>query len=138
MQAQITAEREKRALIAKSEGEKQQEINLAEGEKQAAILTSEGQKQSAINKAQGEATALRVVADATAAAVNVVAEAIGKEGGLQAANLKVAELYIGALGSLAKTNNTMIVPTNLADVASVVASAMTVLDRTRAGGAKPA
>jgi len=138
MQAQITAEREKRALIAKSEGEKQQEINLAEGEKQAAILTSEGQKQSAINKAQGEATALRVVADATAAAVNVVAEAIGKEGGLQAANLKVAELYIGALGSLAKTNNTMIVPTNLSDVASVVASAMTVLDRTRAGLAKPA
>jgi regulator of protease activity HflC (stomatin/prohibitin superfamily) len=137
MQAQITAEREKRALIAKSEGEKQQEINLAEGEKQAAILTSEGQKQSAINKAQGEATALRVVADATAAAVNVVAEAIGKEGGLQAANLKVAELYIGAFGNLAKTNNTMIVPTNLADVASVVASAMTVLDKTRAG-AKPA
>jgi regulator of protease activity HflC (stomatin/prohibitin superfamily) len=139
MQAQITAEREKRALIAKSEGEKQQEINLAEGEKQAAILTSEGQKQSAINKAQGEATALRVVADATAAAVNVVADAIGKEGGLQAANLKVAELYISALGSLAKTNNTMIVPTNLADVASVVASAMTVLDRTRVGGTvKPA
>jgi regulator of protease activity HflC (stomatin/prohibitin superfamily) len=137
MQAQITAEREKRALIAKSEGEKQQEINLAEGEKQAAILTSEGQKQSAINKAQGEATALRVVADATAAAVNVVAEAIGKEGGLQAANLKVAELYIGAFGNLAKTNNTMIVPSNLADVASVVASAMTVLDRTRAA-AKPA
>jgi len=138
MQAQITAEREKRALIAKSEGEKQQEINLAEGEKQAAILTSEGQKQSAINKAQGEATALRVVADATAAAVNVVAEAIGKEGGLQAANLKVAELYIGALGHLAKTNNTMIVPTNLSDVASVVASAMTVLDRTKGGMAKPA
>jgi regulator of protease activity HflC (stomatin/prohibitin superfamily) len=138
MQAQITAEREKRALIAKSEGEKQQEINLAEGEKQAAILTSEGQKQSAINKAQGEATALRLVADATAAAVNVVAEAIGKEGGLQAANLKVAELYIGALGNLAKTNNTMIVPTNLSDVASVVASAMTVLDRTRATAAKPA
>ena len=137
MQAQITAEREKRALIAKSEGEKQQEINLAEGEKQAAILTSEGAKQSAINKAQGEATALRVVAEATAAAVNVVAEAMGKEGGQQAANLKIAEEYIAALGNLAKTNNTMIVPTNLADVASVVASAMTVLDRTRAG-AKPA
>jgi len=137
MQAQITAEREKRALIAKSEGEKQQEINLAEGEKQAAILTSEGQKQSAINKAQGEATALRVVADATAAAVEVVAAAMGKEGGQQAANLKIAEEYIAALGSLAKTNNTMIVPTNLADVASVVASAMTVLDRTRTG-AKPA
>jgi len=138
MQAQITAEREKRALIAKSEGEKQQEINLAEGEKQAAILTSEGQKQSAINKAQGEATALRLVADATAAAVTAVAEAIGKEGGLQAANLKVAELYIGALGNLAKTNNTMIVPSNLADVASIVASAMTVLDKTRPGAAKSA
>ena len=138
MQAQITAEREKRALIAKSEGEKQQEINLAEGEKQAAILTSEGQKQSAINKAQGEATALRLVADATAAAVTAVADAIGKEGGLQAANLKVAELYIGAFGNLAKTNNTMIVPSNLADVASVVASAMTVLDRTKGGMAKPA
>ena len=137
MQAQITAEREKRALIAKSEGEKQQEINLAEGEKQAAILTSEGQKQSAINKAQGEATALRLVADATAAAVTAVADAIGKEGGLQAANLKVAELYIGAFSNLAKTNNTMIVPSNLSDVASVVASAMTVLDRTRAA-AKPA
>ena len=132
MQAQITAEREKRALIAKSEGEKQQEINLAEGEKQAAILKSEGQKESAINKAQGEGTALRVVAEATAAAVEAVAIALGKEGGLQAANLKVAELYIGALGNLAKTNNTMIVPTNLSDVASVVASAMTVLDKTRA------
>jgi regulator of protease activity HflC (stomatin/prohibitin superfamily) len=136
MQQQITAEREKRALIAKSEGEKQQEINLAEGEKQAAILKSEGDKQSAINRAQGEATALRVVAEATAAAVNAVAEAIGKEGGQQAANLKIAEEYIAALGNLAKTNNTMIVPTNLADVASVVASAMTVLDRTRPGAAK--
>jgi len=138
MQQQITAEREKRAVIAKSEGEKQQEINVAEGEKQAAILKSEGEKQSAINKAQGEATALRVVADATAAAVNVVADAIGREGGLQAANLKVAELYIGAFGNLAKTNNTMIVPSNLSDVASIVASAMTVLERTKAGAAKPA
>jgi regulator of protease activity HflC (stomatin/prohibitin superfamily) len=138
MQAQITAEREKRALIAKSEGEKQQEINLAEGEKQAAILKSEGAKQSQINKAQGEATALRLVADATAAAVSAVAEAIGREGGLQAANLKVAELYIQAFASLAKTNNTMIVPSNLADVASIVASAMTVLDKTRGALTKPA
>jgi regulator of protease activity HflC (stomatin/prohibitin superfamily) len=136
MQQQITAEREKRALIAKSEGEKQQEINLAEGEKQAAILKSEGDKQSAINKAQGEATALRVVAEATAAAVNAVAEAIAKEGGQQAANLKIAEEYVTAFGNLAKTNNTMIVPSNLADVASIVASAMTVLDRTKLGTAK--
>jgi len=138
MQQQITAEREKRAVIAKSEGEKQQEINVAEGNKQAAILKSEGQKQSAINKAQGEATALRVVADATAAAVSVVAEAIGKEGGLQAANLKVAELYIDAFAGLARTSNTVIIPSNLADVAGIVGSAMTVLDRTRPGAAKPA
>src|SRR5499427_8325565 len=137
MQQQITAEREKRALIAKSEGEKQQEINLAEGEKQAAILKSEGEKQSAINKAQGEATALRVVAEATAAAVTAVADALRKDGGQQAANLKIAEEYITALGSLAKTNNTMIIPTNLADVASVVASAMTVLDRTKGGAVQP-
>jgi len=135
MQQQITAEREKRALIAKSEGEKQQQINVADGARQAAILNSEGDKQAAINRAQGEATALRVVAEATAAAVTAVGEAIGREGGQQAANLKVAELYIQAFANLAKTGNTLIVPTNLSDVSSVIASAMTVLDRTRAGGA---
>jgi len=131
MQQQITAEREKRALIAKSEGEKQQEINVAEGEKQAAVLKSEGEKTSSINRAQGEATALRLVAEATAAAVESVAAAIGKEGGAQAANLKIAELYIGAFAHLAKTNNTMIVPTNVADIAGVVATAMTVLDKVK-------
>jgi len=137
MQQQITAEREKRALIAKSEGEKQQQINVADGARQAAILNSEGDKQAAINRAQGEATALRVVAEATAAAVSAVGEAIGREGGQQAANLKVAELYIQAFANLAKTGNTLIVPTNLADVSSVIASAMTVLDRTRVGAQKP-
>ncbi len=93
MQQQITAEREKRALIAKSEGEKQQEINVAEGNKQANILKSEGEKQSQINKAQGEATAMRLIAEATAMAVSAVAEALSKEGGQQAANLKIAEEY---------------------------------------------
>ena len=138
MQQQITAEREKRALIAKSEGEKQQQINVADGARQAAILNSEGDKQAAINRAQGEATALRVVAEATAAAVSAVGEAIGREGGQQAANLKVAELYIQAFANLAKVGNTLIVPTNLADVSSVIASAMTVLDRTRVGAQKTA
>lgn len=131
MQQQITAEREKRALIAKSEGEKQQEINVAEGEKQAAVLKSEGEKTSRINRAQGEATALRLVADATASAVEAVAVAISKDGGAQAANLKVAEQYINAFAHLARTNNTMIVPTNVADIAGVVATAMTVLDKTK-------
>ena len=138
MQQQITAEREKRAVIAKSEGEKQQDINVAEGNKQAAIRKSEGEKQSAINKAQGEATALRLVAEATAAAVNVVGEAIGKGGGLQAANLKVAERYIEAFAALAKTSNTLIIPTNVSDIAGIVSSAMTVLDRTRLPAGKPA
>ncbi len=135
MQAQITAEREKRALIAKSEGQRQQEINIADGQRQAAILASEGDKQSAINKAQGEATAITTVAEATASAVRQVAAAIGTDGGLQAANLKVAELYIAAFGNLAKQGNTLIVPSNLTDVSTLVSSAMTVLDRTRPGAA---
>jgi len=131
MQAQITAEREKRALIAKSEGEKQQEINLAEGLKQAFILKSEGEKTYIINKAQGEATAIRMIAEANAAAVTVVAEALAVGSGMQAANLKVAELYIEAFSKLAKTGNTLIVPSNLTDVAAVVSSAMTVLDNVK-------
>jgi len=138
MQQQITAEREKRALIAKSEGERQQQINIADGEKQAAVLNSEGQKTAAINQAQGEATALRLVAEATAAAVRAVAEAISAPGGQSAANLKVAEQYILQFGHLAKAGNTMIVPSDLSDVASMVASAMTVLERTKAGIEKAA
>ena len=135
MQQQITAEREKRALIAKSEGERQQEINVADGEKQAAVLRSEGEKQAAINRAQGEATAIRVIAEATAAGVRAVADAISDKGGMEAANLKVAQQYVDAFANLAKTGNTLIIPSNISDVASVVASAMTVMDRTRSGSA---
>jgi regulator of protease activity HflC (stomatin/prohibitin superfamily) len=131
MQAQITAEREKRALIAKSEGQRQQEINLADGEKQAAVLRSEGDKQAAINKAQGEATAIRVIAEANAAGVRAVAEAIADKGGMEAANLKVATQYVEAFANLAKATNTLILPTSASDVAGMVATAMTVLDKTR-------
>src|SRR5687767_11586654 len=131
MQAQITAEREKRALIAKSEGERQQAINVADGERQAAILQSEGEKQAAINRAEGEATAIRVIAEANAAAVRAVAEAIADKGGMDAANLKVAQLYVEAFGHLAKTSNTLILPANAGDVAGMVATAMTVLDKTK-------
>ena len=133
MQAQITAEREKRALIAKSEGIRQEEINIADGQRQAAILASEGQKQAAINKAQGEATALTTVAEATASAVRQVASALSSEGGMQAANLKVAEKYVEQFGNLAKAGNTLIIPANLADAGSFVASAMTVLDKAKIG-----
>jgi regulator of protease activity HflC (stomatin/prohibitin superfamily) len=131
MQAQITAEREKRALIAKSEGERQQAINVADGERQSAILESEGEKQAAINKAQGDATAIRVIAEANASAVRAVAEAIGDKGGMDAANLKVAQLYVEAFANLAKTTNTLILPANVGDVAGFVATATTVLDKTR-------
>ena len=137
MQAQITAEREKRALIAKSEGQRQQEINIADGAKQAKVLESEGDKTAAINKAQGEALALTTVAEATASAVRQVAAAINAEGGMLAANLKVAEKYVEAFSGLAKTGNTLIVPANLTDVSTFVSTAMTVLDRTRASSETP-
>jgi len=121
MQAQITAEREKRAVIATSEGKRQQEINIADGQRQAAILESEGQKQAQINKAQGEAGAIELVANANANAVRVVATAMGLPGGMDAANLKVAQQYVEAFANLAKVGNTLIIPTNIGDVASVVA-----------------
>jgi len=137
MQQQITAEREKRAVIAKSEGQKQEEINVAEGSRQAAILQSEGEKQAAINRAQGEGTAIRVVAEANAAAIHAVAEALNAAGGMNAANLKIAEEYVSAFSNVAKTNNTLILPSNLSDIAGLVASAMTVLDRARPGAVPP-
>ncbi|NHR04155.1 paraslipin [Chromobacterium haemolyticum] len=142
MQAQITAEREKRARIAQSEGLKMEQINLAngareaaiqksQGEMQATINNSEGDKQAAINKALGEAEALRLVADATADAIKRVASSIHTEGGLEAVNLKVAEQYVAAFGKLAKENNTIILPANVADVSSLVASAMSVVKQTQ-------
>ncbi len=135
MQAQITAEREKRAVIAKSEGQRQQEINIADGGRQAKILESEGLKTAAINRAQGEAAAIQLVADATANAVRAVAAAMEAPGGMGAANLKVAGQYIDAFAGLAKAGNTLIVPSNLSDIAGLVASAMTVLNRTQVGEA---
>jgi len=131
MQQQITAEREKRAVIAKSEGQRQEDINIADGEKQAAVLKSEGDKQAAINRAQGEATAIRLIAEANAAAVRAVAEAIVDRGGQQAANLKVAEQYVEAFANLAKQSNTLVIPANASDLAGFVATAMTVLDKTQ-------
>jgi regulator of protease activity HflC (stomatin/prohibitin superfamily) len=127
MQAQITAEREKRALIASSEGRMQEQINIATGEREAAVRESEGEKLAAINRAQGEAEAVKLVAEATAKALYMVAQATQAPGGMQAVNLKVAEKYVDAFGNLAKTNNTLIVPSNMADISSLIASAMTVV-----------
>jgi len=126
MQAQITAEREKRAVIATSEGAQQQQINLAAGARAAAIAQSEGVKQAEINTAQGQAAAILSIAEANAKAIRQVAEAIVSPGGINAVNLKVAEQYVAAFANLAKTNNTLIVPSNLSDLAGLVATATTV------------
>jgi regulator of protease activity HflC (stomatin/prohibitin superfamily) len=127
MQSQITAEREKRALIAASEGRKQEQINIAAGEREAAIARSEGDKQAAINRAQGEASAIISIAEATADAIRKTAAAIQEPGGLNAVNLKVAEQYVDAFGKLAKTNNSIIVPANLSDISGLIASALQVV-----------
>jgi regulator of protease activity HflC (stomatin/prohibitin superfamily) len=127
MQAQITAEREKRAVIATSEGKRQEQINIAQGLREAAIAKSEGEKQAEINQAQGEATATLVKAEATAKAIRQIAESIGTPGGMQAVNLRVAEEYIAQFGNLAKATNTLILPANVADVAGLIATAMSVV-----------
>jgi regulator of protease activity HflC (stomatin/prohibitin superfamily) len=127
MQRQITAEREKRALIASSEGRMQEQINIATGERNAAIQQSEGEMQAAINVAQGEAEAIKAIAIANAEAIARVAMAIEKPGGLQAVNLKVAEKYVEAFSGIAKTGNTLIVPSNMADLSSLIAGAMSVV-----------
>jgi len=131
MQRQITAEREKRAVIATSEGARQQAINVAEGERQAFIARSEGQKQAAINHAQGEAAAIEAVANATAHALEVVAAAIQKPGGTEAVQLKVAQQGLETYANLAKTSTTLIVPGDMSQAAGLIASAMTVLKKTQ-------
>jgi regulator of protease activity HflC (stomatin/prohibitin superfamily) len=127
MQRQITAEREKRALIAASEGRRQEQINIASGEREAATLRSEGERQAAINRAQGEASAIVALADASAAALRQVGAAIREPGGMDAVNLRVAEHYVDAFGKLAKTNNSLIVPANMGDMSSVIASALQIV-----------
>src|SRR5574343_691373 len=125
MQAQITAEREKRALIAASEGRRQEQINIATGEREAFIASSEGKKQAAINKAQGEAASITAVADATAQAIERIAAAIRQPGGEQAVQLKVAEKAVDAYGKVAAdATTTLIVPSNMTEVSALITSAM--------------
>lgn len=127
MQRQITAEREKRALIAASEGRRQEQINIASGEREAAIARSEGERQAAINRAQGEANAIVALAEASATALRQVGAAIREPGGEDAMNLRVAEEYVDAFGKLAKTNNSIIVPANLGEMSGLIASAMQIV-----------
>ena len=127
MQAQITAEREKRALIAASEGRKQEQINIAEGQRQSFINNSEGERQAEINKAQGQAAAITAVADATADAIRKIAAAIQSPGGEQAVTLNVAEKAVEAYAQLAQKNNTMIVPGNMSEVSALITTAMALM-----------
>ena len=129
MQAQITAEREKRALIAASEGRRQEQINIATGEREAFIARSEGEKQAEINNAMGEAAAITAVADATADAIRKIAAAIQQPGGEQAVQLKVAEKAVDAYANLARVNNTMIVPGNMSEVSALIGTAMALLNK---------
>jgi regulator of protease activity HflC (stomatin/prohibitin superfamily) len=129
MQLQLTAEREKRAKIAQSEGDLQQQINRANGERQAAIAESEGKKQAVINKAMGDAESIKMVAAATAEAISTVAKAINMDGGAKAVELKVAEQYVQAFSNLAKEGTTLIVPADLSNISSLITSAMSIVKK---------
>jgi regulator of protease activity HflC (stomatin/prohibitin superfamily) len=135
MEKQMRAEREKRAEIAVSEGDRQAKINRAEGDKREAIARSEGEKQRRINEAEGRAFEIQAVAQATAEGIRKIAAAINDKGGADAVNLRIAEQYLNEFGKLAKTNNTMIIPSDLADIAGVIKTATSVIKPQPATGA---
>lgn len=133
MEKQMRAEREKRALIAESEGDKQAKINRAEGDKQEAIAKSEGEKLKRINEAQGRASEIESIAFATANGIREISKAINEPGGAEAVNLRIAEQYLNEFGKLAKVNNTMIIPSNISDAAGMVASLSKVFSEMKDG-----
>ena len=131
MEKQMRAEREKRAVILQSEGERDAKINQAEGEKRRVVLESEAAMQDQINRANGEAEAIRTVAEATADGLKKVAEALQDEGGSKAMQLRIAEDYIEQFGKLAKASNTLIIPSNLSDLSSIIAGATKVFESSK-------
>ena len=132
MEKQMRAEREKRAMIAESEGERQSKINRAEGERQQAIALSEGERARRINEAEGKAKEILLVAEAQATGIQKVASAINEQGGLESVNMQLAQMYLTQFGNLAKTNNTMIIPSNLADVAGILKACTSVVQKAKA------
>jgi regulator of protease activity HflC (stomatin/prohibitin superfamily) len=138
MEKEMRAEREKRALIAESLGKKEARINAAQGERAQLIQESEGEKQRRINEADGKAYEIRAMAEATALGLKTVADAINSPGGKDAVSLRVAEQFVQEFGKLAKENNTMIIPSNLADVASFVSAATATIDWKRQSGERAA
>jgi len=133
MEKQMRAEREKRALIAESEGDKQAKINRAEGDRQEMIARSEGEKQKRINEASGRASEIEMVAFATAKGIREIASSINEQGGMNAVNLRIAEQYLMEFGKLAKTNNTMIVPADLSDIAGIISGITSVVSKVGPG-----
>jgi regulator of protease activity HflC (stomatin/prohibitin superfamily) len=131
MEKQMRAEREKRAVILTSEGARDALINNAEGAKQETIKNSEARRQQQINEAEGQAQAILAVATATAEGIRRVANAMQDPGGAQAVQLRVAEQYITQFGQLAKESNTLVIPANAADVASMIGVAMRVMNTTK-------
>jgi regulator of protease activity HflC (stomatin/prohibitin superfamily) len=131
MEKQMRAEREKRAIIAESEGAKQAKINVAEGDKQSLIKNSEGEMQKRINEAAGRASEIEQLAKATANGLRAISLAISEENGLNAVNLRIAEQYLTAFGNIAKTNNTVIIPSNLTDISGIIATATSVFNETK-------
>ena len=131
MEKQMRAEREKRAVIAESEGTKQAKINNAEGDKQELIKKSEGEMQKRINEAAGRASEIEQLAKATANGLRAISSAISEENGLNAVNLRIAEQYLIEFGKLAKINNTLIIPSNLTDIAGIIATATSVFNETK-------
>ena len=128
MEKEMRAEREKRALIAESLGKKEAVINAAQAEREKLIQASEGEKQRRINEADGKAYEIRAMAEATALGLKIVADAINSPGGMDAVSLRIAEQYVQEFGRLAKTNNTMIIPSNLADISSFIAAATSAIE----------
>ena len=131
MEKQMQAERERRASILQSDGEKMAAVNVAEGQKQKVVLESEALKTRQINEAEGQAAAILSVAEATAESIRVVAAAIQEKGGMDAVQLKVAEQMVQQFGHLAKSTNTLILPANFGDLASMVSTAMSIVKQTK-------
>ena len=136
MELQVAAERQKRAQILDSEGSRQSKINQAEGEKAQVVLSSEASYTDQINRARGEAEAIMFVAEATAKSIEIVANAIQKNGGHDAVSLKIAEQYVTAFNNLAKSTNTVLLPANLAEPASIVTQALNIFDQIKVAKVK--
>ena len=127
LEKQMRAERERRAVVAESEGDRQAKINVSEGEKQELINLSEAEKQKQINEAEGKAREIELLAEATAQGIRTIASAINEKGGLDAVNLRVAEQYVTQFGKLAQESNTLILPSDVSDVASFVGTVTTAM-----------